>query len=233
MRAMPGLIALAACAGEGTWTVETWGEDYVERGIPSEVFVDGCSVVYGEMVIATTSVELIDGDGLVVGDVGGAMPIDLVIPGPTEVGAATVPADHYSEVDFAIASVLVDGTLSCPNGEARFRWTFEEPTTYTCDPPDLTIPIRAEDSTQITIHGDHLFYDGLENPDAAVRGAEILAADADGDGEITLHELEAVSIPALGFDVGQQSDVVTLRQFVSRLTRTIGHVDGEGECRAG
>ena len=96
---------------------------------------------------------------------------------------------------------------------------------------NLTIPAGGEDTTQITIHGDHLFYDGLEDPDAAVRGRAVLEADADDDGEITLAELEAVSIPALGYAVGQHSDVLTLRDFIGHLTRTIGHVDGEGECR--
>jgi hypothetical protein len=235
LQALP-LLLLAACAGEGTWTVETWGEEYIEQGIPADVFADGCSVVYDEFVVSMASVELADGGGAVVGAFEDATSFDVVAPGPTPMGEIAVPADHYSSVrvevaPVAAASVRVDGTLTCPTGSSRFRWTFAESTTYHCEPADLTIPAGGSDATQLTIHGDHLFYDGLENPDAAVRGTEILAADADADGEITLDELDAVSIPALGFEVGQFSEVLTLRQFVSHLTGTLVHVDGEGECR--
>src|SRR5262245_58176700 len=178
-RTFVACLALAGCAGEGTWTVETWGEEYIEREIPADVFEDGCSVDYAEFVVSIASLELVDGDGAVVGDLGGAKVYDLTVPGPSAMGEATVPADHYSSVRLVIepadadpgtasaaqvaaladagASVLVDGTLTCPGGSAHLRWTFDERTTYACEPPDLTIPAEGEDGTQITIHGDHLF----------------------------------------------------------------------------
>jgi hypothetical protein len=229
-------LLLGACDEQGDWVVETWGEEYIEQGIPADVFADGCSAVFEEFVVSMASVELRDGGGATVGDLGDPITNDVVVPGPTPLGAVTVPADHYSSVWVVVApttgsAVLVDGTLTCAGDSAHFRWTFDEHTQYQCEPEELTIPSGGTDETQLTIHGDHLFYDGLENPDAAVRGTEILAADANGDDEITLEELDAVSIPALGFEVGQYSDVLTLRQFVSHLTRTIVHVDGEGECR--
>jgi len=236
MRASSCCLLIVACGGEGAWTVETWGEEYIEQAIPADVFADGCSVVYDAFVVSMAEVALFDGDGTRVGDLGGPAFYDMVVPGPTPMGEVGVPADHYSSVELLVASdpgpsVEVAGTLTCGAGSAHFQWAFDESTMYGCVPADLTIPPNASDSTQITIHGDHLFYDGLENQDATVRGAEILAADADADGEITLDELDAVSIPALGYEVGQFSDVLTLRQFVSHLTRTIGHIDGEGECR--
>lgn len=248
-------LGLAACGGgEGQWTVETWGEEYIEQGLPSEVFDDGCSLVYDTFLVSMTTRELVDGSGTVVGDIGPSQVYDMVVAGPTPMGAVAVPADHYSSVVVEIApdpdaeagsatdaqvaelvdagaSVLVDGVLTCGASDVHFRWTFDAATTYACEPPDLTIPAGGTDTTQITIHGDHLFYDGLENADAVVLGQPVVDADSDGDGEVTLAELNAVSIPALGYDVGEYSDVLTLRQFVSHLTRTIGHIDGEGECR--
>jgi hypothetical protein len=254
MRILVGALALAGCgAGEGTWAVETWGEDYIEQQIPAEVFADGCTVAYEELAVVMTGRRLVDGNGDTAGELAAVEVYDLTVPGPVSMGAVPVPADHYTSVVVTIApsdeavaatasadqvaelaaagaSVLADGTLTCGSASGHFRWTFTESTTYGCEPLDLTIPAGGEDTTQITIHGDHLFYDGLENPDAAVRGQAILDADADADGEITLAELDAVSIPALGYEVGQYSDVVTLREFVSHLTRTLAHVDGEGEC---
>jgi hypothetical protein len=253
MRAVWSLLSLSACGGAGTWKVETWGEDYIEQQIPGDVFADGCSVVYDEFLVTTTTRELLDGDGAVAGELPGSEVYDLTVPGPSPMGQAEVPADHYSRLRVVVApdpdaapgtatadqvaalalagaSVLVAGTLTCGADAATFRWAFDASTTYDCAPPDLTVPAGGSDDTQLTIHGDHLFYDGLENPDAAVRGQAILDADADLDGEVTATELTAVSIPALGYEVGQYGDVLTLGAFVEHLSRTIVHVDGEGEC---
>jgi hypothetical protein len=248
-------LGLGGCAaGTGTWSVETWGEEYIEDAIPAEVFEDGCSVVFDEFVVVLTGVSLLDGNGAVVGEVPPGRVYDLVQPGPTPLGEVSVRADHYASVEVIIAptadaeagtassaqvdalrdagaSVKVRGSLACDADAITFDWTFDEATTYACEPTDLTIPAGGSDGTQITVHGDHLFYDGLENADAKVRGQTIIDADGDQDGQVTLEELDAVSIPALGFDVGEFSDVLTLRQFVSHLTRTLAHIDGEGECR--
>ena len=72
--------------------------------------------------------------------------------------------------------------------------------------------------------------DAVENEDAVVRGLEIFGADADDDGAITQAELAAVQVAPLGFQVGQYADVTDLGAFVSHLTQTMGHVDGEGHC---
>lgn len=231
------LIFLAGCGGgTGEWAVETWGEDYIEREIPSDAFADGCSVAYDSFVVTFAARELVDGNGDVVGSLPANEAFDVHEPGPTEMGAVDVPADHYDTVRVVVApgedgvSVHAVGTLTCGGESATFDWAFAESTTYVCAPPDLTIPAGGSDRTQLTVHGDHLFYDGLEDPDAAVRGQAILDADADANGEVTLEELDAVSIPALGYGVGEYSDVLTLRQFVSHLSRTLIHVDGEAEC---
>jgi hypothetical protein len=247
-------LGLPACGSAGDWVVETWGEAYIEEEIPADAFADGCAVTYDTFLVSMAAVELLDGNGEVVGELTPPRVFDLTAPGPTPVGSVTVPADHYSHVRLVVspepgaeadtgsaedlaalldagASVLADGTLSCDGDQAHFRWTFDASTTYDCEPPDLTIPNGGADDTQLTIHGDHLWYDHLVADDAGLRGREILAADGDGDGEITLEELETVSIPSLGFGVGEFSDVVTLRDFVEHLTQTLGHIDGEGECR--
>jgi hypothetical protein len=252
--AVPACLGLPACSGTGSWVVETWGEDYIEREIPAEAFADGCTVFYDTFLVSMAQRQLLDGDGDVVGALDPARVYDLTAPGPVAMGTVDVAADHYSHVRLVVApdpdaeadtadaadldalldagaSVLVDGVIGCDGDQAHFRWTFDAETTYDCEPPDLTIPAGGEDDTQLTIHGDHLWYDGLENADAGLRGREKLDADADGDGEITLDELDAVSIPALGYEVGEYGDVATLRDFLSHLTQTLGHIDGEGECR--
>jgi hypothetical protein len=229
-------LLLAACGGEGDWLVETWGEDYIEDTLPAEIFADGCSVTYDAFVVSFTGITLLDGEGEAMGEVP-AQVLDLTEPGPVQLGAVTVAADHYSSVRVVVGpapdsgeAVRAEGTVACGGQSAHFAWAFDVETIYDCEPPDLTIPGGGSDTTQLTIHGDHLFYDGLVNADAEVRGQAILDADADADGEITPEELRAVSIPALGYEVGEYSDVLDLYAFVEHLSRTIGHIDGEGEC---
>jgi hypothetical protein len=38
-------------------------------------------------------------------------------------------------------------------------------------------------------------------------------------------------VAELGYDVGSQSQVTEMWAFVTFLTRTLGHVDGEGHCQ--
>ena len=93
---------------------------------------------------------------------------------------------------------------------------------------------NAEVDVQITIHGDHPFYDRLqESPNPAVatslRFDAIAEADADVDGEVTLEELDAAILDVTRYDPSP-FEVTTLGEFVGELVRTIGHYRGEGEC---
>ncbi|MCB9778558.1 MAG: hypothetical protein H6742_08360 [Alphaproteobacteria bacterium] len=228
------LLPLFVACGGGTWVVDTWGEDYIETGIPADTFEDGCSVVFTTFEVEIAQADLIDGDDEVAGSVPTGR-FDLVEPGPQVVGETVVTAKHYDTARFAIApvdgdSVRVAGALTCGAASVDFDWSFDASTTYECEPAELTVPAGGEAGTQLTVHGDHLFYDGLENDDAVVRGQAIVDADGDADGVVTLAELQAVDVAPLGYSVGQFSEVTDLGAFVEHLSRTIGHVDGEGHC---
>ncbi|MFH1463377.1 MAG: hypothetical protein ABIO70_03225 [Pseudomonadota bacterium] len=247
-------LLAVGCAGEGTWVLETWGEDYIEQAIPADVFADGCDLVYDTFLVVDSELALMDGDGEPAGTIDGALVFDMTQVGPHEIGSAVVPATHYDEAHWRIApmaalaagnattaqvtrmeelgaAVYAEGALTCGGTTVGFAWAFDTDTTYHCEPEDLTIPAGGEDSTQLTVHGDHLFYDGLENEDAAVRGQAIVDADADGDGFVTQAELQAVSVANLGYDVGSHAEVEDLWAHLSFLSRTLGHVDGEGHCQ--
>ena len=43
---LAAVLPLAACGGTATWAPETWGEDFIEAGLPAETFADGCSAEY-------------------------------------------------------------------------------------------------------------------------------------------------------------------------------------------
>ena len=56
-------------------------------------------------------------------------------------------------------------------------------------------------------------------------------ADADDDGELTLDELDGVSMAKLvGVYDLSGFEARTLKEFVTNLARTVGHFRGEGEC---
>ena len=146
-------LFLVGCAN-GTWTVNTWGEEYIEDTIPAEIFEDGCTVTYDSFEVAMSGVALLDGDGTEVGVVDGEQVFDLTAAGPHDVGSAEVPATHYANARYVIApsdqlggsSVVAAGTLTCGADAVTFDWAFDTDTTYACEPADLTIPAGGEDS---------------------------------------------------------------------------------------
>lgn len=243
-------VLLSAC-GPGTWNVTTWGEEYIEDALPSDIFADDCTVTYESFHYGLVTAELLDGNGDVAGSVDVGTVWDLTAAGPHDVGSVEVPATTYTRARFQIApgadaagnvddagvaalagaAVRVVGSVTCGEDVVTFDWSFDTDTTYVCEPDGLTIAAGGDGTTELTVHGDHLFYDGLSDPEAAVRGQAIVDADADDDGVVTLEELAAVPVAPLGYSVGPYSDVEDLRAFVTFLTRTLGHVDGEGHCQ--
>ncbi|MEL6348517.1 MAG: hypothetical protein AAFV53_35750 [Myxococcota bacterium] len=233
--AKPILILLFTGCQEGDWAVSTWGEEYIEDEIPASDFSDGCTASFERFSVNITEAALLDGDGNAAGEAPTGR-FEMTTPGPQALGAVTVPATFYDTAQFTIAPTGDDaihavGTLTCGAQTVTFDWSFDTATTYRCAPEGLTVPTNGQAETELTIHGDHFFYEALEAEDAELRGQPIIDADADGDGDVTLDELSAVSTAGLGYRVGQYSEVTDLGAFVTFLTRTLGHVDGEGHCQ--
>jgi len=164
--------------------------------------------------------------------------------------AASVPSEGASPADRDLLvaggfALWVEGTLSRDAVSKIFKWGFTTNTLYDrCEgelggkmTEGVVVTNGGTDTPELTIHGDHLFYDDLQSPDAKVRGDNVAAADADGNGEITLAELAAVKLTSLSKDkgtygTGSASGINDLRSFVEALSRTVGHYRGEGECFA-
>lgn len=162
-----------------------------------------------------------------------------------ELGGGATDADKQQMVQNGY-SVYVEGTVSKDSTTKSFAWGFSTNTLYDrCEgevsgkkTEGVVVTNGGNDSVELTIHGDHFFYDDLQSPDAKVRVDAIANADADSDGKITLDELGAVQladsqkIPAGLYGTGSASNVNDLRAFVEALSRTLGHFRGEGECLA-
>jgi hypothetical protein len=106
--------------------------------------------------------------------------------------------------------------------------------------PGVAIPDGGNQTVAITIHGDHLFFNGFpEGSEGGVmRLAQWLAdCDLDLDGVVTQQELEAIELSDLPeidsrFQLGGSpvTPLVTVYDYVIAQLKTQGHYQGEGEC---
>jgi len=141
-------------------------------------------------------------------------------------------------------AVYVEATATRDDAKLTYAWGFPISTRYKdChseqsgrDEKGFVIRNNATIEAQLTTHGDHLYYDRLQSsPDPSVQTSlrfdAIAGADADEDGEITLDELDGVSMAKLvGMYDPSGFRAATLKDFVTHLARTVGHFRGEGEC---
>lgn len=269
------LLAMNACNGNGTGRVviTTWGEEYIERGIPSSVFPhDQWSVEFSKFLVLYDDVTI----GRYDGELGARLDHPLVFDlaqefqgGPQVVAEFGLEAGAWQNVSYQVgpnsdraqpaalatgsdvallrdagASIHVAGSATSPEGESKaFNWSFAAPTLFRrCraeqDGRDIDGVFVTSGGTQIvelTIHGDHLFYDDLQSDLGAPRFQALANADANADGEVTMSELEDVPLYTIPLDLGTYGtgalgNVNDLGQYVRTLARTIGHYRGEGSC---
>jgi len=150
-------------------------------------------------------------------------------------------------------SVHVTGRATRGSDSLVFDWGFTTDTIYLdCagedvgvpSRPGLVVPIDDRDSANIAMRGDSLFSnDSIVN--AALRFDAIAGADADGNLEVTLAELDAVPLdllrrgqvtppsPPVGNYTVEDPSVTTLGGFVAERTRKlVAAFRNRGECRS-
>jgi hypothetical protein len=250
IRVLPLFILLPACA-PSTWVLETWGEPFIEQGIPAAETTDGCSVRFDAAWVTLHSRAVVDDAHGIVAEIPGAVAVDLTVAGPTETGETALPAGTHAGVTYTIgpaddaevpagaaagaaaleaegSGVRMAGLLRCPNAEATFDWSWDFTVELHCD----VAPIRAKAGetavSQATIHADHLF--GRSLVDDTGLAVQPLVDAAGADGHIERLDLAAVPVAEIGYDVGSNADITTLDDFVEAQARSIGHIDGEGHC---
>jgi hypothetical protein len=152
-------------------------------------------------------------------------------------------ADDLSAMKSGGFSVLVAGNATNGTVTKTFEWSFTNSTRYDdCvaeiedkETPGVVVTNGGNESVQLTIHGDHFFYDDLAAEAAVPRFNAMAAADTLGDGKVTFEELTAVKlvdIPEGTYGTGSASHVDDLGAFVQAQTASLGHYRGEGHCTA-
>jgi len=276
-----GSLALASCgddAGAGRVSFTTWGEAYIEQGIPSDPsgeagFVDGWSLHYDKFLVIFHEIEVADASGQVARRAPGSQFVDNVVPGRKGlVSFANVEAKHWDRVSYQIKpataetrlvtgnpadldmmvqqgyALYVEGSATKTGADGApivksFHWSFRTATQYSgCQQSadsgqaieGIVVTDGGEDVSELTTHGDHLYYDRLmASPNPAIKTSlrfdEKAAADANNDGDITLEELDATPIDVRLYDPSGL-DAPSLGAFMTSLARTVGHFRGEGKC---
>jgi hypothetical protein len=233
---------------EGAVEVRIWGEDFIEDGIPADVFVDGWTVSFSRFLVAVDGIATpeaedprrylfdisapTDGEGTTIAELpsaSGSTELAYRIgPGPAaDGGNATADAGMMADNGYAI---YVEGTATKDAQNISFAWGFAAETSYhECEVAE-DVPAGGVIPTLVTIHADHLFYDDLEAPEPDVTFDLVASADADMNATVTAEELAVVSI--LGeatYQVGSR-DIDNLWDFIEAQSQTVGHIDGEGHC---
>lgn len=230
-------------------------------------FVDGWELTYEKFLVVIREIEVSDADGKSLAKQANPKLFDVHKAGPVDIEKfENLPAEKLPTVTYAIApptdlvpgnataddvtlmkskgySVLLKGSAKKGAVTKSFEWGFTTNTQYlACRSEELgegvTVPSGGNEAVQLTIHGDHPFFDDLQSPEAKLRFEAIANADKGlaglpGDGVITLEELAAVdltTLPTSQYGTGGASSVRNLKEFVTALIRTIGHYRGEGEC---
>lgn len=257
-----GLIvsSFACSSGEGTLSLTTWGEAFIEDKIPASEVADGWQITFHKFLIVLGGLQIASKDGTQGPSYPDLRLFDLHKKGPhswasgKKLKAGTwdaltykvVPATRDTVKGNALDTdlqfmkekayaIYLEGSATKGSVTKKFSWGFKTSTTYSnCKPQNPSIQANSTATFQMTIHADHFFYDDLENPDAKVRFDAIAAADKNNDGEVTLAELAAITGTAFAsldhYGVGRFSKVKDLKAFVTQLSQTLGHIDGEGHC---
>ncbi len=249
--ALVATITGCADAEPGTLEVRIYGESFIEDGIGSEVFVDGWAMEFTRYLVAIDGIHAGDDD-----DDDGRWVFDLTRPSMGEGHAVTslaVPAGAQA-LGFSVApgrladdgnasaadrqrmlddgiGLFVEGTATKGATTIAFALGFDAATSYHDCAVVAAVPAGGEATATITIHADHIFYDDLESTTPNTAFDLIAAADVDGDDTVTAAELRALDITTQArYQVGSH-DIDNLWDYMTALSQTIGHIDGEGECK--
>ncbi len=125
------VAGISACGGDdggtGTATFTTWGEEYIEEGIPAdptgqEGFVDGWALVFEKFLVHYTGITVADSGGAVGARLEGSRLVDNVHPGrKTLVQFAGLEAKSWDRVSYQITPARADAVLVSATADDRDR----------------------------------------------------------------------------------------------------------------
>ena len=246
--------------GSGTLKVTLWGEEFIETGIPAEEFADGYAINYHKFLVNIKDIKVAQSGDHPDNDEMFELPAskiwDVTKKGPTLLGKKELSAGEYNHTSYKVTqaskdsiagnaskkdvdfmkkngySMYVEADATDGKISKHFAWGFKYNALY--DPCKSTGSVKdgKEATVQVTIHGDHLFYNSAVSHEPDLMFTEIAKADGDDDGEVTQAELEGYAIKTLPDYVvpPDRGDIDNMWEYISFMATTTGHIDGEGGC---
>ncbi len=115
------LISVSSCGsddvGKGTAKFTTWGEEFIEEGIPANAdgesgFLDGWSLKYDKFLVVFHGITVADSGGKVVATMPGSKFVDNTKMGRKDlVTFANLDAKHFDRVSYQIKPALADSEV--------------------------------------------------------------------------------------------------------------------------
>lgn len=253
------LIGSASCApAPGVLEARVYGEAYIEEELPAADTSDGWTIRFDRFLVNLGEVEATSsdaeagrlqapafrifdlaqssgGEGHLVSEApfpaGAVQEVAFQIaPATAGVMAANASADDVARMVNRGAALLVDGVALRGTETKSFSWAFDTSTHYHRCASTASVTADGRGRVELTIHGDHLFYDDLFDKEPNVSFDLVAGADDDGDGAVTEAELRATDLRTLErYQVGS-TGITDLFEFIRYQTRSVGHIDGEGHC---
>jgi hypothetical protein len=220
-------LACSSSDGEGTIIVTSYGESFIEDGIPAAAMADGWEIDFGKFDV---SFEDINVGGQNLTDIDSVDLSESSSGEGQELGSVLVSEGDHTDSSFSITRVDIQGEATKDDVTKTFHWVFEHTTNYHECETTTSVDDGGSATFQITVHADHLFYDSLVAEEPELLFGPLADADENDDGEITEEELANTDIGA--YDPGSEDGIDDLWAFLNAQTKTLGHVDGEGHCHA-
>lgn len=221
-------LVLAPPAGETLWQIEDVAETRYSFAYQQGIATD-----------ATFNANLADADFARMVSEGCTYLIEGTL---SQAGGRTCPPSNEAVPPGAIADA--DGCY--PNETLRFNLCASSPVRYgpcELDGMEGVVVSGAGSDVALTIHGDHLFFNGFPEGEegGVMRQAQWLAdCDLNLDGEVTQAELESIRLADLAavseFELGGAPAVPgggaleSAWDYIRTQLATQGHLGGEGEC---
>lgn len=161
-----------------------------------------------------------------------------------ETGVSCPPTRFLEQPTSEATGENAAGDKCYPNTSIRFEFAAHAPAfAANCEQdglPGFVISNNRTTSVAITVHGDHLFFNGFpeSNEGGIVRLGQLWAdTDVNLDGEISAAEYGPIFLPDMSeWDESYQKGGAPLamlsnvNDLVVGQLKTQGHMDGEGEC---
>ncbi len=251
-------ICVSACGGQdpGTLEVRIYGEEFIEDTIPASAFTDGWTVTFDRFLVAVGGLAVASGHGAPAFTDDTVRVYDLAQSSGGEgflVTSRELDGGAYDHVEYGILpataaavagnasagdlelmkqggySVYLTGVATKGDDVVRLEWGFTTRTRYFMCHSGAEVDGDTA-VAQLTIHGDHLFYDDLFAEEPAMKLDLVASADSDGNGTVDESELAAVDLSTRAdYQVGSEP-IDDLWAFIVYQTSTLGHIDGEGHC---